>query len=90
MKLAGGSQYATSLLWVSFFGSSQPCAWLTGQIEAQQNFNHKLLPQFLGESHQTLQALWPPETMWFLFTFVNAYQGFQVAFFANRHLTHTE
>ena len=27
---------------------------------------------------------------WFSFTSVNAYQGFQVVFFANRHLMHTE
>jgi len=63
MKLAGGSQYTTSLLWASFLGSSQPCTWLTGQIEAQQSFKHNLLPQILGESHQTLQAFWPPKTM---------------------------
>jgi len=63
MKLAGDSYYGVSLLWVSLFDSSQPCVWLMGKIEALQNFKHKLLPQFFGKSHQTLQAFWPPKTM---------------------------
>ena len=39
MKLAEDSYYGTSLLWASFFGSSQPCSWLTGKILAQQTLN---------------------------------------------------
>jgi len=31
MKLPGGSYYGASLLWVSLFGSSQLCGWLTGK-----------------------------------------------------------
>jgi len=46
---------------------------------AQQNFKHKLLPQFLGESHQTLQAFWPSKQCvirWFSFTSVHFSGGF--------------
>jgi len=54
IKLAGGSHYVTSLFWVSLFGSSQHCIWLTGKIKAQKSFKHKLLPQIFSESHPTL------------------------------------
>ena len=73
MKLAGGSYYGASLLWVSFFGSSWPCSWLTGKIQAKQNFKHKVLPQTLSKSHLTLQAFWPPKTMCHKVVFISIF-----------------
>ena len=55
---------------------SQPCVWLKGKIKAQQNFKHEILPQIFGESHQTLQAFWPPKTMCHQVIFVCIYKCF--------------
>ena len=71
IKLSGGSGYGASLLWVTLFGSSQPCVWLKRKIEAQQNFKHKLLPQIFRESLQILQAFWLPKTICHKVVFVD-------------------
>ena len=92
IKLTGGSHYGTSLLWVSLFGSFQPCVWLTRKIEALQNFKHKLLPQFSASLTKLSRPSGHPKQCvirWFSFTSVQVYQGFQVVFSANRHLTYS-
>ena len=56
MKLAGGSYYGASLLWVPLFGSCQPCGWLMGKSmpKITSNKNSSLNLQ------QTFQAYWTP------------------------------
>jgi len=51
-KLAGGSHYGASLLWMSLFGSSQPCGWLTGKIEAKQKLHKQAPPTFFSNLSQ--------------------------------------
>jgi len=89
MKLAGGCYYGASFLWVSLFCSSQPCGWLTGKIEAKQNFKHKISShKFSANLTKLSKPSGRPKQCvirWFLFASVhnNQQKGIQVVFFAN-------
>jgi len=39
MKLAGGSYYSASLLWVPMLGSCQPFGWLAGKLMPKMTSN---------------------------------------------------
>ena len=79
------SPWCHSLLWVSWFSSSQPCGWLMGKIEAKQNFIHKLLPQIFSEPSRLSGCPKQCVIRWFSFTSVHDNLGIQVVLFANRH-----
>jgi len=86
MKLAGSSYYGASLPWVPIFGISQPCDWLTGKMMpkmiSNSSLNFAVNPSKLGKPTGYLKQC---VIRWFSFTSINAYQGFQVVFFANCH-----
>ena len=76
---------------MSFFGSSQPFFWLTGKSRPNRTLNTNSSHNFSANLTKLYRPFGHPKQCvirWFSFTSVNAYQGFQVVFFANHHLTY--
>ena len=88
VKLAGGSYYGASLLWVPMFGSCQPCGWPMGKLMPKMTSNRNSSLNFAEIAPNLLTLLDIPNQCvirWFSFVSVNAYHGIQVVFLANRH-----